>query len=191
MSKLTAPNIGFGAIKNSRMGVTIHFEGKLNSPDSFQSVINMAKLFAITNGLSFSTFQEDNKILSRVKDEEDWEYNGATMGILINPDENCDPLNIEFDCDYYIQEYCKTQFADISVHILVIDLLRQLEPQFEFLTVFDEGEYWETSDIALLQNHFDNCFKAIEEAKQDDKNLEGPFRLADGRIVDLMQNNGD
>jgi len=173
------------------MGVTIHFEGKLKSQDSFQTVISIAKQFAQTNELNFSTFQEDNKLLSRVKDEVDWDYNGSTMGILIKPDENCDPLNIEFDCDYYIQEYCKTQFADISVHILVIDLLRQLEPNFDILTVFDEGEYWETSDIALLQSHFDNCFKAIEEAKQDDKSLEGPFRLGDGRIVDLMRNNGD
>jgi len=173
------------------MGVTIHFEGKLKSQASYQNVIETARHFAQVNDFNFSIFQEDNKLLSRVKDEKDWDYQGPTMGILIKPDENSDPLNIEFDRDYYIQEYCKTQFADISVHILVIDLLRQLETYFETLTVFDEGEYWETRDLSRLQNHIDNCFKAIEEAKQEDNSLDGPFRLKDGRIVDLMRDHDE
>ncbi len=170
------------------MGVTIHFEGKLKSQESFQKIIDIAKQYALSNDLIFSLFNEENKILERVKDEKDWDYQGSTNGLLMQPDINSDPLNLEFDKDLYIQEYCKTQFADISVHILVIDLLRQIERYFKVLKVDDEGEYWDTGDITLLQKHFDNCFKAIDEVKQEDKSLEGPFRLENGRIIDLMSN---
>lgn len=168
------------------MGVTIHFEGKLKSQDSFLTVIEIAKRFAVSNELAYSTFEEENKLLERVKDEKDWDYQGPTKGLLLHPDENSDPLNLEFDNEYYIQEYCKTQFADISIHILITDLLRKIEPCFEKLSINDEGEYWETNDIEVLQSHLDNCFKAIEEAKLEDKSLDGPFRLENGRIVDLM-----
>jgi hypothetical protein len=169
------------------MGVTIHFEGKLRSEDSFNKVIDAAKQFALSNGLTFSIFEEQDKPLQRVKDEKDWDYQGPTKGIVIQPDLNSDPLNLEFDKDLFVQEYCKTQFADITVHILAIDILRQIAPSFENLKVEDEGQYWETSDINILQKHIDNCFIAIDEAKQENAHLQGPFRLANGRIVDLMK----
>jgi hypothetical protein len=168
------------------MGVTIHFEGKLKSENCFQKVIDIAKQFALSNDLTFADFQEETKLLERVKDQKDWDYQGPTKGLCIQPDDNSDPFNLEFDKDLYIQEYCKTQFADISVHILIIDLLRQIEPYFENLNVDDEGEYWNTSDTTLLQKHFDNCLRVMEEAKQENQTLEGPFRLDNGRIIDLM-----
>jgi hypothetical protein len=168
------------------MGVTIHFEGQLLSPKDFDKVIVTAKLFAEKNGLEYFLFHEDNKLLERVKDEQDWNYEGPTKGIRIQPDESSDPLILEFDQDYYLQEYCKTQFADISVHILVIDLLRQIEAFFEIFSVEDEGEYWKTSDINLLQQHIDNCARVMEEIKQEDTTMNGPYRLENGRIVDLM-----
>ena len=106
------------------MGVTIHFEGKLQSQNSYQKLIDTAKKFAVSNDLTFSLFEEEKKFLERVKDETDWNYQGPTKRILIQPDKNSDPLNIEFDTDLYIQEFCKTQFAGPGVHILIIDLLR-------------------------------------------------------------------
>jgi hypothetical protein len=170
------------------MGVTIHFEGQLSLSNDFDKVIETAKTFAESNGLEYFLFQEENKLLQRVKDEQDWDYDGPTKGIQIQPDESNDPLILEFDENLYLQEYCKTQFADISVHILIIDLLRQIQPFFATLIVEDEGEYWGTSDINILQRHLDNCFRAIEDAKNENSKLEGPFRLQNGRIVDLMEN---
>ncbi len=82
-------------------------EGQLLSPKDFDKVIETAKDFAENNGLEYFLFQEDNKLLQRVKDEEDWDYEGPTKGIQIQPDENSDPLILEFDKDYYLQEYCK------------------------------------------------------------------------------------
>ncbi len=168
------------------MGVTIHFEGNLKSSANFYKVIDIAKQFAEKNNFKYEIFKEENKLLERVKDEQNWDYQGLTSGIVINVDTNCDPLNFEFDKELYIQEYCKTQFADISVHVLVISLLKKVEPYFEILKIDDEGEYWDTADITILQTHFDNCFKAIEETKKEDNLLQGPFRLDNGRIIDLM-----
>lgn len=86
-----------------------------------------------------------------------------------------------------MQEFCKTQFADISVHVLIIDLLKQIEPYFDNLIVEDEGEYWETSDVNLLQQHIDTCNRVSEEMKKENSKMNGPFRLENGRIVDLME----
>jgi hypothetical protein len=131
------------------MGVTIHFEGKLKSEGDFEKLIDAAKLFAETNDFEYKLFEDSDKLLQRVKDEEDWDYQGPTKGITIQPDQNSDPLNLEFDKDLYIQEYCKTQFSDLSVHIIVVDFLRQIETYFEILKVDDEAEYWETTDISI------------------------------------------
>jgi hypothetical protein len=169
------------------MGVTIHFEGQLRSLTDYKEVINIARGFAEFNEMEFSFFEEANKLLERVKDDIDWDYQGQTKGIRIQPDDNSDPLILEFDKEGYIQEYCKTQFAEIKIHIKIINLLKQIEPFFENLIVYDEGEYWETGNAEILEEHFENCFKAIEEAKKENIKLSGPFRISDGRIVDLME----
>jgi len=170
------------------MGVTIHFKGQLKSSNDYDVVIKISKDFAQSNHMDYLIFEETDKILQRVKDEKDWDYQGLTRGIRIQPDNNTDPLWIEFDEEYYIQEYCKTQFVDINVHIKIIELLRLIEPYFADLVVTDEGEYWDTTDEKILQENFDTCFNAIEDAKNENSKLSGPYRITGGRIVDLMKN---
>lgn len=169
------------------MGVTIHFEGQLSSSDNYDKVINVAKNFAEHNHWECFEFQEDYKLLERVKDEKDWNYEGSTKGLRLQPDLNCDPLILEFDEDLYVQEFCKTQFADTSIHILIISLLRQIQSYFDNLIVENEGEYWETSDTNLLKQHIDTCNRVSEEMKKENSKMSGPFRLQNGRIVDLME----
>lgn len=168
------------------MGVTINFEGQLKSNADFDQVMKIAKEFAEVNHMAFSYFEETDKLLQRVKEEKDWDYQGLTRGIRIQPDVNSDPLLLEFYRDNYIQEYCKTQFVDVEIHMKIINFLRQIEPHFNELIINDEGEYWETSNVDLLQNRIDDCFRAIDDAKKENDKLSGPFRIADGRIVDLM-----
>ncbi|WP_428661774.1 hypothetical protein [Runella sp.] len=146
-----------------------------------------AKNFALTNSLPHQSFSELLKKLDRVKDEQDWDYEGPTKGIKIQPDENSDPLWLEFDKNNYIQEYCKTQFAGIDTHLQIISLLKEIQPHFVYLQVTDEGEYWDTQDKALLQECLDNYFDAAEKAKAENSKLNGPYRLQDGRIIDLME----
>lgn len=169
------------------MGVTIHFEGKLKSGKDFDTVIEISKSFAEQNDMSFLIFEESNKTLQRVRNEENWDYIGTTRGIKIEPAINSDPLWIEFDDENYIQDFCKTQFADISIHIKIIELLENIQAYFVSLIVDDEGEYWNTKDKEILKTHLNNCFRAIEDAKIENPNLTGPYKVTRERIVDLME----
>ena len=169
------------------MGVTIHFEGQLFSSENYDKLICIAKNFAEQNHWEYFEFQEDFKLLERVKDEEEWNYEGSTKGLLLQPDLTSDPLILEFDNDLYLQEFCKTQFAGSSIHILIINLLRQIQSYFDNLIVHDEGEYWETSDTNLLKQHIDTCNCVIEEMKRENSKMSGPYRLQNGRFVDLME----
>jgi hypothetical protein len=86
-----------------------------------------------------------------------------------------------------MQEYTKTQFAPQSVHEELVSLLDQLRPYFEELTVFDEGDYYETRDSALLEKHRERCFELLDEHLASDPSLQGPVRLPSGRIADLIR----
>lgn len=171
------------------MGVTIHFEGKLRSNEDFDFVMKKAKKFAIENDMPCKSFSERFKKLDRVKDEQDWIYEGPTKGVRIQPDPNADPLWLEFDKDNYIQEYCKTQFAGIDTHLKIISFLKAIQVHFIYFQVFDEGAYWSTNDKLFLQGCLDDYFAAAEKAKARNPKLNGPFRLDDGRIIDLMEDN--
>ena len=169
------------------MGVTIHFEGRLKSNQDYDDLVSKATEFAEQNKMDYKKFANEDKVLLRVRNDEEWDYKGATRGIRIDPAENCDPLNLEFDADNYIQEFCKTQFTDIDNHIKIIDFLRTLKSNFQELTVIDEGEYWETENRETLINHIKTCFHQMEWAKENDETLDGPFLLDDGRIADLKK----
>ena len=169
------------------MGVTIHFEGRLKSEHDYDDVMSKATDFAKKNKMISKKFENEEKVLLRVRNDEEWDYKGLSRGIRIEPAENCDPLNLEFDADNYIQEYCKTQFADINTHVAIIDFLKTLTPNFEDLKVVDEGEYWETGNKETLINHIKTCFHQMEWAKQNDETLDGPYKVADGRIADLKR----
>jgi hypothetical protein len=168
------------------MGVTIHFEGRLKTNEDFDAVMKRAREFANEHSSGIVSLDSDRKLLKRVKDEKDWDYEGAVRGIQIQPHENSDPLILEFGKDLYIQEYCKTQFAGVQVHISIVEFLRSIEPFFEKLSVVDEGEFWDTNDIKIVEGKFKDFFAAFESAIRENPKLKGPFRMRDGRIVDLM-----
>lgn len=169
------------------MGVTIHFEGRLKTNADFDGVIKKALEFADRHSSEIISLDSDRKLLKRVKDEKNWDYQGAVRGIRIQPHENSDPLLLEFDKDLYIQEYCKTQFAGVPVHVSIVEFLRGIEPCFEKLSVVDEGEFWDTNDTKILEQRFEDFFAAFESAIRENPKLKGPFRMRDGRIVDLME----
>jgi len=168
------------------MGITIHFEGCLKESNSYDRCLEILKKFIKENSWDYIEIPEKIRTLSRVKNEEDWDYRGKTKGIEIQPHPNTDPLRFEIDEDLYLQEYCKTQFAPIEVHIEIIALLKKLENEFENLSVVDEGEYFETKNIDRLIELIDGCYNAIDEEKEKNPNLKGPVRLKSGRIVDLL-----
>jgi hypothetical protein len=168
------------------MGVTIHFEGKLASLGDYDELVLRIDKFAKKRNYEVLQIDENDKVLYRVKDEQDCDYKGPTKGVCLQLDDNCDPFILEFDENLYMQDFCKTQFSNIEVHIEIVSLLRMLAPIFAELVVEDEGEYWDTNDITILRQNLDACYSAIEDAKAKNASLQGPFRLADGRIADLL-----
>ncbi len=168
------------------MGVTIHFEGRLKAAGDYDLVIE--KGIALAKKLNSQVIQLDcpTKELHRVIGEKVFEYRGAVKGIQIQPHEFSDPLVLEFDSENFIQEFCKTQFAGIDIHIEIVSFLKSIQPHFETLKVTDEGKLWETNDIEDLEAKFEKNFALIEKARQENPKLNGPYRLGD-RIIDLMQ----
>jgi hypothetical protein len=52
--------------------------------------------------------------------------------------------------------------------------------------VNDEAEYWDTGDVELLKNYLANCYRFIEEQRQERPNQEVRVKTPAGRIVDLI-----
>lgn len=75
----------------------------------------------------------------------------------------CEPFRLEFDRDLYIQEYTKTQFAPVQIHILLVDFLRSNIEIFESVEIIDEGEFFETNDLELLNKHLQACNEQLEQ----------------------------
>lgn len=168
------------------MGVTIHFEGQLKHPKAYPLLLDALQEYAVARSWPMKQITEQERTLHRVRNEKDWNYAGTTFGLELSPNENADPLRFEFDKDFYIQEFIKTQFAGSDLHIEVIVLFRLIEPYFEKLDVVDEGEFWETGEVSRLVEHIENCNKALQDMLAKHPKGKGPVRLASGRIVDFM-----
>ena len=168
------------------MGVTIHFEGQLKNEAAYQELLEEVSSIAKAEGWSTEASESEVKTLSRVRDEQDWDYVGPVKGIVISIAEDCDPVRLEFDSDLYVQEFTKTQFAGPQVHLKVLELLKALRPFFRDLRVEDEGEYWETGNMQGLIEHLNRGQKAIEAelAKYPDGQMK--VKTPSGRIMDLV-----
>ena len=168
------------------MGVTIHFEGRIKHPKAYPLLLDVLQEYAAVHGWAVKQISEEQRTLERVRDEKDWDYSGITFGLELQPGENSDPLRFEFDKDYFVQEFIKTQFAGVSLHIDVIKLFRLIQSYFDKLDIFDEGEFWETNDAVRLTEHIENCNKALQKMLSENPKAKGPVRLDGGRIVDFM-----
>src|ERR1044071_1617264 len=145
------------------MGITIHFEGRLKNEMAFDAVLALIRRYCDEHSWPCQLISESRVTLKRVRDENDWNYIGPTKGISVQPHENSESFRLEFDKDLYLQEYTKTQFAPIEVHITLVSLLRQLTPYFSSLDVVDEGEFYETNDRKILEGHLNRCFEMLDE----------------------------
>jgi hypothetical protein len=168
------------------MGVTIHYEGRLRSARDLDQVIRISCKYARKYGMEFRIIEKPIRKTVGSDPVKDWKDQGAVHGIIIQPDNFTDPLWLVFDENLFLSEFCKTQFADAAIHVRIIGLFRMLEPCFCNLSVTDEGGYWETNDLEVLQKHIILGFDAIENAKREDPKLSGPYKERGGRIVDLV-----
>jgi hypothetical protein len=170
----------------SRMGVTIHFEGQLINEAAYQELIVVASSIANAEGWPIEPIPTGEATLLRVRDEKDWNYTGPVTGIVIRLHEDCDPVRLEFDRDLYVQEFIKTQFAGVEMHITVLRLLRAIEPFFRNLKVEDEGEWWESQDTTNLAGYFARVQGVIDAELRKSPSIQVKVKTASGRIIDFL-----
>jgi len=168
------------------MGVTIHFEGQLLDEGAFRTLIDTAVTFAEERNWRKESISSEMSTLLRVRDEQDCDYHGPVKGIAIYPSEDCDPVRLEFDTNFYVQEYVKTQFAGVETHLQVLDLLHILEPLFRELKIEDEGEYWKTGDKQILAQHMTRIQQVIDEELRKNPRVRWKVKTPAGRIMDLI-----
>ena len=168
------------------MGVTIHFEGHIRDEAALHAAVTKARALGQAFGWPSTIIDESQATIVRVINEEEIPYTGPTRGIELRPNDDCDPIRLEFGSDLFVQDYVKTQFAGPETHVRVIEVLREIEPFFRDLTVVDEGEFWDTYSHELLREHIANINAVLDEYVRQSPNGRVKVRLPDGRIMDFM-----
>jgi hypothetical protein len=144
------------------MGLTIHFGGRLKSKSDFDQVLIKGRQFAKRTAAEILESNSEERFLVRIVDGQVLQYEGLVSGIRFQPHAKAEPIVLEFDQELAFQQFYKTQFAGISTHIEVVNFLREIEPHFEYLRVYDEGEFWTTNSVERLEEKFHDFNVAIE-----------------------------
>lgn len=157
-------------LKRNIMGITIHYQGKLNQPDLADEFCE--ELADIAKAMDWN--------YNPINDEPDSEP-VPLKGIVISPHEKSEPLVFTFDPEGNLRNafmmrfadeepdltrynHTKTQFAPIDVHIAIIKLLKYIQLKYmDNLEVMDEGSYWETGDKKLLKQKIDFLNAKMDE----------------------------
>lgn len=130
------------------MGVTIWYNLRLKSDADIEPFLAAAKLEA--RGLGW-----------RVR-----RTNAGSQIFAASPHSRCEDVCMDFSEGTEIEHFVKTAFAPIDTHIQVVSFLRKLEPLAASLEVDDEGEYWQTGDIKILEKHrgeFETALSSFED----------------------------
>lgn len=139
------------------MGLTIHFTGAIDEVADIPKFVEELADIAESMGWMAQPINMD-------------EADPNFRGILVNPEDDCEPLRFLFDREGRLRNFMdllddqvepnehsfysasKTQFADIETHVWIIGLLRYLKKRYlSNLEVSDEGEYWETENLEKLR----------------------------------------
>ena len=163
------------------MGVTIHYTGQLREADSVDRVASLAASIADSHGWRWKTIDEPPG------HSENPDYHGGFHGIVIFPHEFCEPIWLSFDDDLRIQEHTKTQFAGPAVHVSVVELFRRIASEFAHLTIDDEGEYWESGNLGVLEAHMTAIEVRLQELVAESPGAEVRVKLPSGDIIDLQR----
>ena len=152
------------------MGITIHYQGKLNRPDLANEFCEELEDISKAMGWKYNVINDgpDEKPV-------------PLKGIVVSPHEKSEPLVFTFDPEGNLRNafvmqfaaeepdltwynHTKTQFAPTDVHIAIVKLLKYLQQKYiGNLNVNDEGGYWETEDAALLKERIDFLNAKMDE----------------------------
>ena len=171
----------------ARAGVTIHYQGTADSGESVGKILAAVSAFAKEHKWKVEDASAPNGKLERQDGEKIMEYHGRVTGVIVQVNEDCEPLAFQFDTNLFLQDEVKTQFAGVAVHIHVVTLLESLKPFFKELTVEDEGGYWDEHDKAALEARLDEVEAQIAEQKRKHPEIQTAFHMRNGRIADVAK----
>lgn len=154
------------------MGLSFHYSGSIANPELLPRLIDeiqdIAKVYNWKHNIYERQFPEN----AFGKPE----YNQNIYGICFTPP-NCETISICFlsngrmsdhphlkffgktedqpEREYLYMLSVKTQYAGVELHKFIIQLFRYLNTNyFADFKMSDEGQYWETNDVALLETTF-------------------------------------
>lgn len=154
------------------MGITIHFQRKINPKIRVKEFFILAKLIASENKWECTEMKETPQ-------------KGQIFEITAH--ENCEPLIFRITPEGYFSDHCKTQFAPPEVHKGIVSLFDQVKIKLSELIVKDEGGFWESRDEKILNQAVMDCYEAMEKEKEADSDYYGPIKTEEGRIIDLVK----
>lgn len=150
------------------MGLSIHYSGYILNKEMLDLLIE--EVSDICETLDWSTHVYDNDEIKGVS----FAPEGSEPVFLTFNDEGrtLSPISIitkdiydgvSLDKELMFTTRTKTQFAGIEAHIAIIRLLKHLSKKYlRDFTLTDEGSYWETGDVKILQKQFENYNAAMD-----------------------------
>ncbi len=169
------------------MGVTIHYRGKLKSPDLVTPLMDEVEEICISNNWHYQLLtdsQPSNADLSDpfLSDEYDTDFEndnfqGDLRGITFEPHEESETVTFLFDTEGVLRSifsgifkkkgkytwcFVKTQFAGMDTHIRIINLMAYLKKKyFKKFEIHDDGGYYPDNNTKELQSRIDYLNNAI------------------------------
>jgi hypothetical protein len=154
------------------MGVTIHYSGKLKTPDQVIPLMEEVEEICHTNHWTFHRINPEG-----IVPNEDFPYAenpiqyafevgmSQLWGISFKPHDECESVALLFDADGVLHSpislllkgtkpfnFTKTQFAGPETHIILIKLLLYLKKKyFKSMKIMDDGGYYPKNDLDTLK----------------------------------------
>ena len=166
------------------MGVSIHYQGRINSINLLPVLVEEIGDIARSMGWPSVTLDDDWSIPADAELTPGGTIRGhlGLKGIQITPHPDAEPMDLFFDSSGYLrspitmlmiingthnpENACvsmKTQFSSPETHIWVIGLLKYLKKRYiSNLHVFDEGACWDTGDRQLLEEKMGIINRALQ-----------------------------
>lgn len=194
------------------MGVTIHYRGKLKSPDLITPLMDEVEEICISNNWKYQLLNEE--VPERVNpssmpspfdnDFEDDGFPHGLRGISFEPHEESESVTFLFNAEgiltsvfsnmfrqksKYTWCFVKTQFAGADTHIRIINLMRYLKKKyFKKFEIHDDGGYYPHGNAEELQNRFDYLNNAISTVHDIFENIQIDDSKSPDEFIDEIRN---
>ena len=171
------------------MGLSFHYRGRLNSPDSLPPLIEELTDIAKINNWKYFVF--DKQFVGNQFTNKPEKVNLYGIGItppgcetacftFASNGKMCSIVSMQINNQldvmeanpYFYDLSVKTQYATVAIHKQLVLLFDYINKKYlADLYFYDEGEFWETRDEAKLKENFDRNMFFIESFKSTLENV--------------------